>query len=595
MIVGIQIGIVSGCAFYDKGRILFAASEERYSNIKNDTGIPEQALQDGMNYLGISSQDIEQVILVSRSVDPGHFITRRESSFSVKDYLREQYEYFYPKFFEPGAAAKGYLEIFQDKIDFGRYAELISRLRSRGPKLTPQEVWSHWRCNEISRCLGVPRNKIQIMNHELSHAAYGYYGSPFRDNDVLIVTFDGFGDDSNATISEIVDGHIQFIEKYKNFNVGRIYRYITLLLGMKPSEHEYKVMGLAPYATEYTYKEALSVFRNSYSFDSAGSISPDPDLRDHFFYFKERLEGCRFDGVAGALQRFTEEMTSKLVDHWMRRTGKSRLVLSGGVSLNIKSNMELGKLECVKDLFVVGSGGDESLSIGAIFSYLDSIGEGNEIEPGLSLYLGGDIDVSECDRLAGELSVRQNLSVNQDVGVSEVAKHLADGKILGRASGRMEFGARALGNRSILADPRHPSAIKKINTQIKRRDFWMPFTPSILDKDSTKYLDNPKSFQFPHMSVACETTKEGKVSLPAALHPADETARPQVLERSANPAYYELIDTFRQLTGVGALLNTSLNLHGFPIARTATTAIDVFLHSELDGIIIGPHLVMRKE
>jgi carbamoyltransferase len=192
------------------------------------------------------------------------------------------------------------------------------------------------------------------------------------------------------------------------------------------------------------------------------------------------------------------------------------------------------------------------------------------------------------------MSGRDEFAVTKNVTTLGLAQHLANGKVLGRVYGRMEFGARALGNRSILADPRYPSTIKKINSQIKRRDFWMPFTPSILSRDAPKYLLNPKSFRFPYMSIACGTTSEGKMALQAALHPADETARPQVVERHANAEYYDLISTFRDLTGIGALLNTSLNLHGYPIARSAKAGVDVFLNSHLDGIIVGPHLVMRK-
>jgi carbamoyltransferase len=435
---------------------------------------------------------------------------------------------------------------------------------------------------------------VQIVNHESAHAAYAYYGSPFRGDDVLAVTFDGFSDDANAAIATDVNGRLNISHRYTNYNIGRIYRFITLLLGMKPNEHEYKVMGLAPYATEYTYRKALKVFLDAYKFTEAGNVEVDPELKDHFFYFKDRLEACRFDGIAAALQIFTEKMNCALVSHWANKLGKQRVVLSGGVSLNIKANMEIGKLDCVQDLFVVGSGGDESLCIAGIYAYLDENGRGSEISPLESLYLGPALSESEINLSVKKFAQEVDVDVVENATPQLVAQKIANGSILGRVAGKMEFGARALGNRSILADPRSAETIKKINYKIKNRDFWMPFTPSMLPGAAKRYLQNPKGFRFPYMSVACETTDEGRASLPGALHPADQTARPQIVDRSMNPGYHDLISAFESITGVGALLNTSLNLHGLPIVRTPEDALHVLKNSDLDGILFESTLVCRR-
>ena len=339
---------------------------------------------------------------------------------------------------------------------------------------------------------------------------------------------------------------------------------------------------------------ALEVFRKAYRLSEDGKVVGDPDLKDHYYYFRERFESYRFDGIAGALQKFTEEMTCSLVDYWMKKTGKTRVVLSGGVSLNIKANMEIGKLDSVKDIFVCGSGGDESLSMGALFAYLDEAGRGGEIKSLPCLYLGGAIDQKESEAALAEVPNLADYEVVRDPTPQDVARHLADGKIIARMQDRMEFGARALGNRSILADPRSSKTIKKINYQIKKRDFWMPFTPSMLKEEEDAFLSNPKGFQYPYMSVACETTDKGKASLSAALHPADETARPQLVEEHINPGYHALLKAFKEITGVGALLNTSLNLHGYPIARTAREGLFVFLNSKLDGLWFSNILILRK-
>lgn len=592
MILGIQIGITSGAAFYKDGDILFASSEERYSNIKNDTDFPRKAILDGMKTLGITGDQIEKVVMVSRYMSPVHFLIRRECSFSVEDYLREQEEYYYPRFFK--GEKPDYLEIFKDKIDPSFHPDLLEKARNLKNQSDLIKCWNDWRIQQVLDLVKVSPESIVIMGHEHAHAAYGYYGSPFRGEDTLIVTFDGFGDDSNATIAEIEGGKIKFLQKYNNFNVGRIYRYITLLLKMKPSEHEYKVMGLGPYASDYVMKGPLEVFRKAYRLSEDGKVVGDPDLKDHYYYFRERFESYRFDGIAGALQKFTEEMTCSLVDYWMKKTGKTRVVLSGGVSLNIKANMEIGKLDSVKDIFVCGSGGDESLSMGALFAYLDEAGRGGEIKSLPCLYLGGAIDQKESEAALAEVPNLADYEVVRDPTPQDVARHLADGKIIARMQDRMEFGARALGNRSILADPRSSKTIKKINYQIKKRDFWMPFTPSMLKEEEDAFLSNPKGFQYPYMSVACETTDKGKASLSAALHPADETARPQLVEEHINPGYHALLKAFKEITGVGALLNTSLNLHGYPIARTAREGLFVFLNSKLDGLWFSNILILRK-
>ena len=588
VIIGVQIGSMSGCAVYKNGEILFAASEERYSGRKNDTAFPDSAIRDSLARCRLSRDNIEKVVLVSNAMSPEHFLVNRECKFSIEDYFWKQKHFYKPRIFE-GKDVE-YLEIFKEKVD-QRYADLYEMIRKRKDD-SKSKIWNEWRITKVSKLLGIEESRVVIVNHEKAHAAYGYYGSPLRGEDVLVVTFDGYGDEANTLIGVVSEGQLRPVHRYTDYNIGRIYRYITLLLGMKPSEHEFKVMGLAPYATEYTYRKALGIFRQAYRFCGDGTIEIDPSLTDHFYYFKEKLEACRFDAIAGALQIFTEQMNCSLVKFWLDKLGKKRLVLSGGVSLNIKANMEIGKLGGVEDIFVVGSGGDESLCIAGIYSYLDELGRGSEIKPLASLYLGGDVKSQEVDEAVSRLRNEVDIEV-VDATAKNVAAALAQGNIVGRVAGRMEFGARALGNRSILADPRSPEVIKKINYQIKNRDFWMPFTPSMLPTAAARYLGNPKRYKYPYMSVACETTCDGRRALAGALHPADQTARPQIVDPAINPYYFELLTEFEKLTGVGALLNTSLNLHGYPIARTADDAAHVFKNSGLDGLVLGDKLIVR--
>ena len=588
VIVGLQVGITSGCAVYRDGAIEFAVSEERYSRIKNDTSFPDLCIAAALKECKLTSSDIESVILVSQNMSPDHFLINRECSFSVEDYLREQYDFYKPKYFD--GKNPDYLDIFSHYIDH-RYTDLLDEIRTSN--LPKAFIWNRWRIARVSRLFGISPSKVTIVNHEFAHAAYAYYGSPFRGNDVLAITFDGFGDSANATVSTQVGTNLQVLHRYRNYNIGRIYRFITLLLGMKPNEHEYKVMGLAPYASEFTYFKALQVFSEAYKFSDTGTIQSNSELKDHFFYFKDRLESCRFDGIAAGLQMFTETMNCDLVRYWAVKLGKKRICLSGGVSLNVKANMEIGKLDCVQDLYVVGSGGDESLCIAGIYAYLDLNLRGAEILPLPSLYLGSTPTHSDVTNSISILRNNMNVNVVEDASPYLIASRIAEGSILGRVSGQMEFGARALGNRSIIADPRSPLTIKKINSKIKKRDFWMPFTPSILPSSATKYLYNPKNLQFPFMSVACKTTTIGRQHLPAAIHPADYTARPQIVDSSSNSSYFKLLLAFEEITGVGALLNTSFNLHGLPIVRSVEDAVYVLENSNLDGIILSNFLVHK--
>ncbi len=586
MIIGIQMGYVSGCAVYENGKIIYAVSEERFNNRKGESGFPYRCIESAIQTCKITNEKIEKIVMCGLTLPPEELLCDM-GAYSIEDYLNEQKLFWFPKLIEGKEIELFDVDYFREKAKQSNEKELYDRIKGSTDK---KEIFKQWKVEKIAELFSVSEDKICFVNHEFAHAAYALYGSGKKENPLIIV-YDGYGDESNASIYVYEDSCLKQIGRYTDFNVGRVYRYLTLLLGMKPNEHEYKVMGLAPYANEYIYKKPLEVFRQAYRFEEAKVIT-DPHMKDNYYYFKERLEGARFDGIAAALQVFTEEMATKLTKFWCEKTGKSICLLSGGVALNIKANMEIGKLDCVDDLFVVGSSGDESLSIGSIFYYLDQRQRGDEIEKLETLYLGDDIEESQVEKLVAGLDREKYLV--EDFQVETAARKLAEGLIMGRADGKMEFGARALGDRSILADPSKRETIDKINRKVKNRDFWMPFTPSILAEDEDKYLVNEKDFEFPFMAVACETTRAGKEELKAAIHPADSTARPQLVTKEMNEKYYELLKEFKKLTGIGALLNTSLNIHGYPIARTAEDAFFVLENSDLDGLIFDNYIITRK-
>lgn len=590
-IFGVQIGITSGCAVYKDGSIVFAASEERFSRKKNDCAFPVLSIQAAVDFLAIKSNEITKVLIASANVSPVHFLIQRECTFSIDDYIEEQHNYYKP--FLLDGEDPDYLSIHSEKID-SRYQDLYDLIKAH-PRSERVSIFNEWKISKAAETLGVSRAIVSLENHERSHACYAYYASPFRDDDTLILTADGFGDHANASVwVQSESNKLKQVTSYKNFNIGRLYRSVTLLLGMKPSEHEFKVMGLAPYSSRYNSDAPYSIFADAYKFDTVkGEIIQNPEVLDHYFYFRDKLEGLRFDGIAGGIQRLTEELLCQVIVYWLRALGLSKVVISGGVSLNIKANLEVSKLDEVLDLYVPPSGGDESLCIGCIYSYLDRTGNSSRIRPLKSMSLGLPIDRLASREINTFLSEHPSFRL-QGYSSELVANLLSHGNIVGFVNGRAEFGARALGNRSILADPRNPSTIKKINTSIKNRDFWMPFTPSVLDHYADQLLINNKNLSLPFMTVAAETTLEAQSLIPAALHPSDMTARPQVLARDVNPKYYELIESFGNLTGVYSLLNTSLNLHGLPVVQSVEDAFHVLLNSSIDCLVIDDSLITRE-
>ncbi|TAN45566.1 MAG: carbamoyl transferase, partial [Rhodospirillales bacterium] len=427
----------------------------------------------------------------------------------------------------------------------------------------------------VAQSLGIEPSRIDFLDHAGCHAYYAYMSHPTRSKPLTILVADGYGDGVNGSIwLGMPGGLLSPVLRTGQCNIGRIYRYITLLLGMKPNEHEFKVMGLAPYSNSRYAEKAYSILAETLQVDGidfAYKVKPN----DHFFHFRDRLGACRFDGIAHALQQRTEELLLAWMQNAIKETGAPDLCLSGGVALNVKANMLMAESESVASLFVPPGSNDESLPIGAAFFALaKTMFENGQpvdaVSPFTTPYMGRSYTDKECEDAISSANLSADIRVRK-AGVQDIADVLAGNSVVARFDGAMEFGPRALGNRSILADPRQPEAIRLINLMIKKRDFWMPFCPSILESRANDYLqlpDKPVSTSF--MSVGFRSTPLGRRHLPAALHPYDNTARPQIVNSRSNPGYHELITAFEERTGVGCLLNTSFNLHGEPIVESPT-------------------------
>jgi carbamoyltransferase len=302
------------------------------------------------------------------------------------------------------------------------------------------------------------------------------------------------------------------------------------------------------------------------------------------------LHGQRFDYICAGLQRFTEEILCQWVQSAVAATGVRRLLAAGGVFMNVKANKRIAELAEVDSFEAFPSCGDETLPLGSF--YLDSarhFGE-DSVPPLQHFYLGGE--PNENDILAALAQSGYRYEKPADIA-DAVAELLTAGQPVARCAGPMEFGARALGNRSILADPKNQDVVRVINQMVKKRDFWMPFAPMVKEERQHDYIQNPKHLRSPFMMMTFDT-KENFRDLIAAVHNADLTCRAQILSRSHNPQMHDILTAFERRTGGGIILNTSFNLHGFPIVRTPEDALAVLRDSGLEYLQLGDYIVYKK-
>ena len=565
LVLGITDGHNAGACLLRNGKIEFAISEERISRIKNEAGYPKQAIEKILKLANVKTEDIHTVSLAGK-------FSHEKNFYSNWDWYKVGFEN------QLEDSKKGNTINFENQLN-NRKKSIINHL-------------------------GINENKITVVEHHLSHAASAYLASPWiNDEEVLVLTCDGSGDGISATVNIGQNGKISRIAKTENkASLGKIYSRITLLLGMKPWEHEYKIMGLAPYADEVgvakskkVLDELLEVKESSLEFNTKSKLS----MNYCYEFLKTRLENHRFDWIAGGVQQLTEELLKKWVVNALKKTGCRKIVCAGGVFMNVKANMHLSELDMIDDIFIFPSGGDESLAMGAaMYTYseiLEKIGEKIHLEPLGPIYLGMEFTNSEIENEIEKNELKDGFSVEYNEGIEkQTAELLAQGEIVARFKNRMEWGARSLGNRSILADPSSFDKIRDINLAIKQRDFWMPFAPSIISEKQEEFIENPKKIKAPYMVMGFHTKERAHKELASAIHSYDFTARPQLLEKEYNPSYYDLISNFEKHTGIPAVLNTSFNLHGYPIECTPTDAINTLKKSGLKHLAIGNYLISKN-
>jgi len=593
-ILAVTLEKCSGCAIFVDDRIVFSSSEERYSRIKSDSSFPLNSIKDGLNYTKLQGKDFDKVIICGNKISLIPSLINEYSSFSLEDQIKAMDEYWYPNLVL--GENKSFLEVFKDKINLEQFpynTELgknfdIFKLQNPYSEEDGKNVSNFFK-QALSSLLEINEEKIIHMEHDSCHAAYGFYGSPIRDDNTLIITADAWGDDLSGTLALYSkdDNEIKRVKEYhhKSFQLGRIYRYTTLVLRMLANEHEYKVMGLASYYNGPMIKKVEQVFDNMLQNDGLEFIF-NKDIPDIYDHLKNNLKNFRFDHIAAGLQSFTEKILVNWISNVCKYYNSKSVVFSGGVSMNVKANLEISKIPNIENFFICGAGTDETLPIGACYNWAQM--NGVNPKPLTSLYLGSDAKYEEKDVLSlSEYTVKKFDSEEQ------ILEKLLEGKIIATCRGNMEMGQRSLGNRSIIADPRISSNVEKINNSIKKRDFWMPFAPIILSEYQDLLIKNPKNLESPFMTIAFET-KDGKNKIPAAVHQADGTARAQLLKKEQNPILWNLIFKFYEKTGVPALLNTSFNLHGEPIVRTVNDGLRVFKKSELEVLWLDNHIIEKN-
>lgn len=558
IVLGIHDGHNSGAALIKDGRVLAAISEERLNNIKNYFGPPLLAIQKVFEIAAISPSEVSLIAIGCKvRVGPPYADINWLGKLQValSPYLHSH------------LFAKTYVKILHLFREIKDLTTLFAKL-------------------------GISDKPIIFIEHHLTHAACAFYQRPFKE-EALILTLDGSGDGLSATVSVGKDTKIERIAQTTFYDSlsNNLYSEITGYLGMKRWEHEYKVMGLSPYGKDDGLIEDL---RKVIRINPQRPLEFQNTFNAYLWQVTEKLSkvlaGRRFDNIAWATQKYFEELVALWVKNAISFTGVHNIVCSGGSFLNVKANKAIRELRQVKKVFFYPAADDGGTPVGAAMEGYIRLCREKKITPKLypieGIYYGAQFESGEIEAVLKKSKWLKSAQLIKKGIEKKVAVLLADGKTVGRFSGRDEWGPRALGNRSILADPRDMRVIHKLNFAIKQRDFWMPFAPAILAEDADRYLINTKPAYY--MIEAFDTKKEADEII-AAIHPYDRTCRPQTVN-NWNPGLKKIIEEFKKITGVSGILNTSFNLHGFPIVGTPEAALATFENSGLNALVLENYI-----
>jgi carbamoyltransferase len=545
----------SACLLKDE-EIVFASEEERISRVKHDSRFPVNSIKMALKIANITMKDVAYA---------GFSWQYPRVSTLIKEYI---------------PFLKGRYKISKFRI----LAPIIWFIKNRREKGGMKMIKREFGC--------LPKN-VRFYNHHYSHAVSACVFSGMDEASVLVV--DGRGAFNSTTIWHWKEGKIKLLKSYRVPNsIGFLYARFTQYLGFQPFEDEWKVMGLAPYGKPgVDLSPFIRIEEDGYWVNSAALLGKHyEDLSEIEKLYGPKREPeeeitQRHKDIAYALQEVTERVMLFLVKQAVSLTGSKNLCLAGGVALNCKANGLILRSGLIENIFVQPASGDDGSALGAAFACL------GEIKGKLPLfkmehpYFGMEFGEDEIERILKTYKLPYKKSDNP---AKEAAKFLAEGKIVGWFQGKWEFGPRALGNRSILADPRDPSMKDKVNKAVKFREEWRPFAPSVLEEYAEDYFDTCSSSPF--MILTFWVKPEKRAVIPAVTH-IDGTARVHTVNKNVNPLYWQLIEEFRRLTGVPVVLNTSFNLKGEPIVGSPFDAIRTFYTSGLDVLIMGPFVLEK--
>jgi carbamoyltransferase len=582
------------------GKVLFAAAEERYSRRKQHAGFPRQAIDDAMRRTGLRAQDIDEVAYAFLTWDQEADAMRRgysqqrafEQGFPPPDLQRQLSEA--ARQVPQRKIAIAGLRDPNERMVKGALKQLAYRIAGGGtPLLTAAATryadrqWiegatrghQHWQqeLHQGLEELGL-LSKLKRYEHHLSHAANAHLTSGFDRS--LIVTLDGYGTGLAGSVSLGEGSSIRRLHSIPfPSSLGSFYESVTSSLGFRPDRHAGKIVGLAAYGDP---KVLAGVLLSRFKFGGG-----DYRILDNLNIFFSRHLAVRFPKVdlAAAYQHALEAVAAELVRHWVAETGCDSVVLSGGVTANVKMNQRIHEVKGVRRTFIDPNMGDGGCGTGLA---LYRTWSNRPVEPLRDAYLGPSFTDAE---IRAELE-RNGLSFTQPADLAaELARRIHSGEVIGRFDGRMEYGPRALGNRSILYHARDPHVNQWLNQRLGRTEF-MPFAPVTLWEHRHECYRNLEGAELAaqFMTITFDCTDSMRRDCPAAVH-VDGTARPQLVREEINPGYYAILREYHRLTGVPSLINTSFNMHEEPIVCTPHDAVRAFLDGRLDGLAIGSYFV----
>ncbi|MER9162721.1 carbamoyltransferase [Mesorhizobium sp. M0715] len=529
------------------GKVIAAVEEERLNRIKHSNKLPSGSIQYCLSTAGVQLSDIDRVAV----------------------YASEPYA---------NAMLEGMSASQPDILSTPLDAKMLVQ-------------------NLLAREFGtkLDSSRISFVGHHQAHAVSAFAMSGFEQS--LILAIDGCGDFLSGLVAVGSGTEITQIEAFPEDNsLGLFYLETIRCLGYGMFD-EYKVMGLAPYGDPAPYRE---LFEQFYELSANGGYRVHLDrigpalLRN----IEIRRKGMPFTqqhrDVSASLQEALERIVFHILRHHREATGMKRLCLAGGVAHNCTMNGKLLYSGLFEDIFVQPASHDAGCALGAALIVSNEMGRPAPRERLQEVYWGPDLGSDraveqELNAWSGHLEVERSYDI-----ASSAAHWITNGAVIGWVQGRSEFGPRALGNRSILADPRPAANKDRINAMVKKREGYRPFAPSVLEEDASEFFDLPDGkHEFPFMNFVVRV-RDSKRALLGAITHVDGTARLQTVSRDANPAYWEVINAFKKRTGTPILLNTSFNNNAEPIVDTVADAIATFLTTELDGLVVGPFLVKKR-